>query len=88
MTNAERIAAYLALKAEEKRLKAKIEAAALEIQAAMVEAGTFTITTEAGTAKLSEVAAKRFDTKSFKADHAALYAAYTVSRSETRFTVR
>lgn len=53
-----------------------------------MEAGTFTITTEAGTAKLTEVAAKRFDSKSFEADHAVIYAAYAVSRSETRFTVR
>ena len=84
----ELIAAYKALKDREKQLKKDLEVIATDIQNAMVETGSFELKTAAGVARLTEVNARRFDAKSFKNDHAELYAAYTVTRNETRFTVK
>lgn len=88
MHTADLIRQYLELKQAEKDLKTRLEAVTLAIEGAMVEAGTFELVTAAGTAKLGEVNARRFDSKSFKADHPDLAMAYTVTRSETRFTVK
>lgn len=65
------------------------EKAALEdqIKAAMVEQGAETLLGDGWKASWKNITASRFDSKAFRADHAALYTQYSKETVSTRFTL-
>lgn len=68
-------------------MEAQAEALTDAIKAAMVEQGTEALTGSGWKASWKNVTSSRFDGKSFKADHADLYAAYSKPTVSTRFLV-
>ena len=68
-------------------LEAEAEALADRIKAAMTERGEEVLTGDGWRASWKNVTSSRFDSKSFKADHADLYAQYSKRTVTTRFTV-
>lgn len=68
-------------------LEAEAEALTDKIKAAMVERGQETLTGDGWKASWKNVSSSRFDSKSFKAEHAELYTAYCKTTITTRFTV-
>lgn len=68
---------------------AELEAEALtdKIKAAMTERGEEVLSGDGWKASWKNVTSSRFDGKSFKADHADLYAAYTKPTTTCRFTL-
>ena len=63
------------------------EAQTDKIKAAMTERGEEVLSGDGWKASWKHVTSSRFDGKSFKADHADLYAAYTKPTTTCRFTL-
>ena len=70
-----------------KELEAEAEALTDKLKSAMVERGEETLTGDGWKASWKNVNSSRFDSKSFKADHAVLYSQYSKSTTTTRFTL-
>ena len=68
-------------------LEAEAEALTDKIKAAMIERGEEVIQGDGWKAAWKNVNSSRFDSKSFKADHADLYAQYSKATTTTRFTL-
>ncbi len=68
-------------------LEAEAEALTDKIKTAMTERGEETLTGDGWKASWKNVTSSRFDGKSFKADHADLYAAYSKPTTTCRFTL-
>ncbi len=68
-------------------LEAEAEALTDKIKAAMTERGEEVLSGDGWKASWKNVTSSRFDGKSFKADHADLYAAYTKPTTTCRFTL-
>lgn len=66
---------------------AELEALTDKIKSAMIERGEEVLQGEGWRASWKNVNSCRFDSKSFKNDHADLYAQYSKSTVTTRFTV-
>ena len=77
----------LAVKAAIAELEAQAEALTDTIKAAMVEQGQEALTGDGWKASWKNVTSRRFDSKTFKADHADLYTAYSKPTVSTRFLV-
>ena len=77
----------LAVKAMIAELEAQAEALTDTIKGAMVEQGKDALTGDGWKASWKNVNSTRFDSKSFRADHADLYAAYSKKTVSTRFLV-
>lgn len=69
-------------------LKAEAEALTDKLKAAMVDAGTETLTGDDWTASWKNVSSNRFDSKAFKAAHADLYSQYMKQTTQTRFLLK
>ena len=90
MSNTELNAAardLLAVKAMIAELEAQAEALTDTIKGAMVEQGKEALTGDGWKASWKNVNSTRFDSKTFKAEHADLYAAYSKKTVSTRFLV-
>lgn len=70
-----------------KELEAEAEALTDKIKAAMVEQGTEALQGDGWAATWRNVNSSRFDSKSFKADHADLYSQYSKATTTTRFVL-
>ena len=68
-----------------KELEAEAEALTDRLKAAMVEQGTEALQGDGWKATWRNVNSSRFDSKSFKADHADLYSQYSKATTTTRF---
>ena len=68
-------------------LEAEAESLTDKIKAAMTERGEETLTGDGWKASWKNVNSSRFDSKSFKADHADLYEKYSKATTTTRFTI-
>lgn len=68
-------------------LEAEAEALTDKLKAAMVEQGRETLTGDGWRATWKNVNSSRFDSKSFKADHADLYSQYSKATTTTRFVL-
>ncbi len=66
-------------------LEAEAEALTDKLKAAMVEQGTEALQGDGWKATWKNVTSNRFDSKSFKADHADLYGQYSKATVTTRF---
>lgn len=77
----------LEIRAMIKELEAEAEALTDTIKAAMIDQGTETLTGDGWKATWKNVNSSRFDSKSFKADHADLYTAYSKATTTTRFLI-
>lgn len=77
----------LEIRAMIKQLEAEAESLTDQIKAAMVDAGTETLTGDGWTASWKNVESKRFDSKAFRADHGDLYTAYSKPTTVTRFLI-
>ena len=80
-------ATYFDLMEQIEQLQAEAEAIKDAIKTAMVEIEQEEITGHGWRATWHNTNTSRFDSKKFKADHAELYKAYTVSTTGTRFTL-
>lgn len=69
-------------------LKAEAEALTDKLKAAMVDAGTETLTGDDWKATWKNVSSNRFDSKAFKADYADLYSQYSKQTTTTRFLLK
>lgn len=77
----------LAVKSMIAELEAQAEALTDSIKGAMVEQGKEALTGNGWKASWKNVDSRRFDSNSFKADHADLYDAYSKKTTSTRFLV-
>lgn len=77
----------LAVRSMIAELEAEAEALTDKIKGAMVERGEETLIGDGWKASWKNVTSSRFDGKSFKADHADLYAAYSKPTTTCRFTL-
>ena len=77
----------LAVRQMIEELQAEAEALTDKIKTAMTERGEEVLTGDGWRASWKNVNSTRFDSKSFKADHADLYAQYSKQTTTTRFTV-
>lgn len=68
-------------------LEAEAEALTDKLKAAMVDQGTEALQGDGWKATWKNVSSCRFDTKSFKADHADLYSTYSKATTTTRFVL-
>lgn len=68
-------------------LEAEAEALTDKIKGEMVNRGEETISGDGWKASWKNVNSSRFDSKSFKADHADLYSAYCKTTTTTRFNL-
>lgn len=68
-------------------LEAEAEALTDKLKAAMVEQGTEALQGDGWKATWKNVNGSRFDSKSFKADHADLYSQYSKTTTTTRFVL-
>lgn len=68
-------------------LEAEAEALTDKLKGAMVERGTEAIQGDGWRATWKNVVSSRFDSKSFKADHADLYGQYSRKTTTTRFVL-
>ena len=68
-------------------LQAEAEALTDRLKAAMVEQGTEALQGDGWKATWKNVNNHRFDSKSFKADHADLYGQYSKATTTTRFVL-
>ena len=75
----------MSVRAMIEELQAEAEALTDKLKAAMVEQGTEALQGDGWKATWKNVNGRRFDSKSFKADHAGLYAAYSKAATTTRF---
>lgn len=80
-------AAYFDILEQIEALQAEAEAIKDRFKAVMVDAATEEINGNGWRATWHNTANSRFDGKRFKADHADLYAAYTVKSTGVRFTL-
>ena len=78
---------YFEIMEQIEQLQAEAEAIKDAIKAAMVEIEQEEIQGHGWRATWHNTNTSRFDSKRFKADHAELYKAYTVSAAGTRFTL-
>lgn len=79
--------AYFSILAQIEELQAQAEAIKDGMKAVMVERATEEIEGPGWRATWHNVSTSRFDSRRFKADHADLYAAYSVNGTGTRFTL-
>ena len=77
----------LEIRAMIKELEAEAEALTDQIKAAMVDAGTETLEGDGWKATWKNVESRRFDSKSFKAQHGDLYEAFSKPTTTTRFLI-
>lgn len=77
----------MSVRAMIEELQAEAEALTDKLKAAMVEQGTESIQGDGWKATWKNVNSQRFDSKSFKAEHADLYAAYSKATTTTRFVL-
>ena len=77
----------ISVRAMIQELQAEAEALTDKLKAAMVEQGTEVLQGDGWKASWKNVSSSRFDSKSFKADHADLYSQYSKSTTTTRFTL-
>ena len=77
----------LAVKAMIAELEAEAEALTDKIKGAMVDQGTEILSGDGWRASWKNVTSSRFDSKSFKADHADLYTAYSKPTTTCRFLI-
>ena len=77
----------LEIRAMIKELEAEAESLTDQIKAAMVEMSTETLFGDGWKATWKNVNSSRFDSKSFKADHADLYSEYSRETTTTRFLI-
>ncbi len=68
-------------------LEAEEEALTDKLKAAMVDQGTEVLQGDGWKATWKNVKSQRFDNKTFKADHADLYTAYSRATTTTRFVL-
>lgn len=68
-------------------LETEAEALTDKLKAAMVEQGTEALQGDGWRATWKNVNSSRFDSKSFKADHADLYSQYSKATTTTRFVL-
>ena len=68
-------------------LQAEAEALTDKLKNAMIEQGTEILQGDGWKATWKNVSGNRFDSKSFKADHADLYTAYSKATTTTRFVL-
>jgi len=68
-------------------LQAEAEALTDKLKAAMVDQGTEVLQGDGWKATWKNVNSSRFDSKSFKADHADLYSQYSRNITSTRFVL-
>ncbi len=68
-------------------LQAQAEALTDKLKAAMVDQGTEVLQGDGWKATWKNVNSSRFDSKSFKADHADLYSQYSRTTTSTRFVL-
>lgn len=68
-------------------LEAQAEALTDKLKGAMVERGEEVIQGDGWRASWKNVNSRRFDSKSFKADHADLYSQYSKATTSTRFVL-
>lgn len=68
-------------------LEAEAQALTDKLKAAMVDQGTEVLQGDGWKATWKNVSSSRFDSKSFKADHADLYGKYTRQTTTTRFVL-
>ena len=83
----ERAATYFDLLAQIEELTAEAEAIKDTLRGVMAERNTEELDGDGWRATWHNTTSSRFDSKRFKADHADVYAAYTVKTSGTRFTL-
>ena len=77
----------MSVRAMIKELEAEAEALTDKLKSHMVEQGTETLTGDGWKASWKNVNSQRFDSKSFKADHADLYSQYSKTTVSTRFVL-
>ena len=70
-----------------KELEAEAAALTDQIKNAMIERGEETLTGDGWKASWKNVTSSRFDSKTFKADHADLYGQYSKPTTTCRFTL-
>ena len=68
-------------------LQAEAEALTDKLKGAMVDQGTEVLQGDGWKASWKNVNSSRFDSKSFKADHADLYSQYSKATTTTRFVL-
>lgn len=68
-------------------LEAEAQALTDKLKAAMVDQGTEVLQGDGWKATWKNVSSSRFDSKSFKADHADLYGQYSRQTTTTRFVL-
>ena len=77
----------LELRAMIREMEAEAEALTDRIKAAMVDAGTESLEGDGWHASWKNVESRRFDSKSFKAQHGDLYEAFSKPTTVTRFLI-
>ena len=77
----------LELRAMIREMEAEAEALTDRIKAAMVDAGTESLQGDGWHASWKNVESRRFDSKSFKAQHGDLYEAFSKPTTTTRFLI-
>ena len=77
----------MSVRAMIEELQAEAEALTDRLKAAMVEQGTEALQGDGWKATWKNVNSQRFDSKSFKADHADLYSQYSRQTTTTRFVL-
>ena len=75
----------MSVRAMIEELQAEAEALTDKLKAAMAEQGTEALQGDGWKATWKNVVSNRFDSKSFKADHADLYGQYSHQTTTTRF---
>ena len=82
-----RIKKLRAIEAQQKELEAQAEAIKAELKADLEEKGVEELKTANFVLRWKEIVSSRIDSKSFKADHADLYSAYSKATTTTRFVL-
>lgn len=77
----------MSVRAMIEELQAEAEALTDRLKAAMVEQGTEALQGDGWKATWKNVNSSRFDSKSFKADHADLYSQYSKATTTPRFVL-
>ena len=77
----------ISVRAMIEELQAEAEALTDKIKSVMIEQGTETIQGDGWKCSWKNVNSSRFDSKSFKADHADLYRQYSKATTTTRFVL-
>ena len=77
----------MSVRAMIRELEAEAEALTDRLKEVMTERGTETLEGDGWKATWKNVTGSRFDSKSFKADHADLYSQYSKTTTTTRFVL-